>query len=52
MLAGYLMPELFFYRKCSITIQHIAVGDEKFHTFPKSICPKLNIKAWLEIELA
>ena len=25
--------------------------DKEFHTFPNGICPKVNIIAWLEIEL-
>ena len=30
----------------------LLVGDEKIHTFPKRIGPKVNIIEWLESELA
>ena len=26
--------------------------DKEVHTFPKGICPKVNVKDWLEFELA
>ena len=28
-----------------------AEGDKKIHTFLKSICPKMNVIAWLKFEL-
>ena len=34
------------------TFQPIAGGDNYVHTFPKDICPKVNIIARLEFELA
>ena len=37
---GYLMLKL------------IAGGDKGIHIFPKGICPKVNIIAWLEFKLA
>ena len=39
---GYLMPKLFSY----------CWGDKEVHTFPKSICSKVNVIAQLEYELA
>ena len=42
---GYLMPE-------PCTIQLIAEGNKRVCTFPKGICPKVNIIAWLYLEFA
>ena len=44
---GYLMPEeqQWYY------LTH-SWEDKGVHTFPKGICPKANVIAWLEYELA
>ena len=41
-IVGFLMPKLFSY----------SWEDKGVHTFPKGICPKVNVIAWLEYELA
>ena len=46
---GYLMPKLFSKKNSSGTIQPIYSWEDKgVHTFPKSICPKLNVRARLQ----
>ena len=49
---GYLMPNLFSKKNSSGTIQPIAGKEKGVHTFPKGICPKVNVIARLEYELA
>ena len=39
-------------KKNKKTNQAIAVGIKRVHTFPKSINPKVNVRAWLQFELA
>ena len=49
---GYLIPEPFFKKNCRSTIKPIDGGDKAVHAFPKCICPKVNVIARLEFELA
>ena len=46
------MPNLSFKKNSSSTIQHITGRIRRIHTFPKIICPKVNVIARLEFELA
>ena len=46
---GYLMPKIFSKKWYYLTHSW---EDKRVHTFPKGICPKVNIIAWLEYELA
>ena len=49
---GYLMPKPFFWKNRSGTIWSIDRRIRGAHTFPKDICPKVNIITWLDFELA
>ena len=49
---GYLMPKPFSKKNSSGTILTHSWEDKGVHTFPKGICPKVNIIARLEYELA
>ena len=46
------MPKPSFKKKTSDAIQPIAGRIRGIHTFPKGICPKMNVLARLEFELA
>ena len=48
---GYLIPKPSLYNS-SDTILPIAGRMKGVHAFPKGICPKVNIIAHLEFELA
>ena len=52
--SGYLMANLsfFFYKDSSGTILTHIWENKGFYTFPQGICPKANVMAWLEFELA
>ena len=47
---GYLMPKPFS-EKNWYYLTH-SWEDKGVHIFPKGICPKVNVIAWLEYELA
>ena len=49
---GYLMPKPFSEKNRSGTTYPIAGRIRVFISFPKGICPKVNVIAWLEYELA
>ena len=44
---GYLMPKISFLKE-----QLLYWKDKEVHTFPKSICSKVNVITRLELELA
>ena len=46
------MPKLFSWKNSSCTILTHSWEDKGVYTFPKSICPKVNVIAWLEYEQA
>ena len=48
----YLMPKPSFKKNNSDAIYPITGRIGGVHTFPKGICPKVNVIAWLEFELA
>ena len=49
---GYLMPKLFSQKNRNGTIKNHSWEDKGVHTFPKGICPKVNVILRLEYELA
>ena len=49
---GHLISKLFLQKSNKDTIKPLAEKMRGIHTFPKSICPKVNVRAQLEFELA
>ena len=46
------MSKIFLQKNIGGSIEAIADGDEGVGTFPKGICPKVNVMEWLEFEPA
>ena len=49
---GYSMPKPFSEKNSNGTMLSIVGRIRGVHTFSKGICPKVNVVAWLEYELA